>query len=94
MASPSDDTPVRSGPPAPASAEAETLSDLQLAFISLAEDSGRAAHRIDQVPAADRADVLALWSRRVASVRDRLSVLLEELGAPGAADHQQAPDEG
>jgi hypothetical protein len=79
MPDPNDDTPVRAHVPVAVSAEAEALSNIQLTLIQLAEDSGRAAARLDKVPDADRADLLALYCRRVGEVSDHLRQLLDGL---------------
>lgn len=77
MVADDDDTP----PPtrARSSPDVVGLSDIQLALLQLAEDSGRAAERLDQVPDADRADVLALYARRLRAVTEHLRELLEQL---------------
>lgn len=74
-----DETPVVR-PAIRTSSEAEAFTDLQLALSAAAEECGRAAEGIDQVADADRADVVALFRRRVAAVKDRLVELLEGLG--------------
>jgi hypothetical protein len=75
-----DDTPPARPPRTPISREAELIFDVQLAFIQLAEDCGRAAGRLDTLAGGDRADVLALLRRRLGEVKDHLAELLEGLG--------------
>lgn len=80
MPDPSDETPVvQRHAPVDGSAEAEALCNIQLCLVQLGEDSGRAAARIDKVPAADRADLLALYRRRLTKVTDQLRELLDGL---------------
>jgi hypothetical protein len=74
MLGPDDDTPAR--PRRPITPDDEFLAELHLVFIELERDSGRAADRIPTLEAADRADVMSLYRRRVEATRDRLTELI------------------
>lgn len=73
---PDDETPARPRRPSPPGAE--FLAELHLVFIELERDSGRAADRMPALEAADRADVLSLYRRRIEATRDRLTDLLHD----------------
>lgn len=71
---PDDETPAR--PRTPPDAGALALAELHLVFNELARHSCSAAERVPSLEAADRADVLSLYRRRVEAARDRLTELL------------------
>jgi len=74
-----DDTPASRPTTTSVTAEADVLGHIQLCFIQLAEDTGRAAGRLPELADADRADVLSLYRRRVEAVTARLQALVDQL---------------